>query len=96
MYFPFFEQLERGAKRLCRWFFVTFLFVTKELQNEATVYFASGQTSLRAFEWLSVSKLKATYPGRWKYVMADYIGAYLKLIMLNVLFCIAGIVIAKH
>jgi len=77
--YPVFELIESSVKSLFRWFFVTFLFCTREMQAEAELYFETGTTSFRHFEWLSPTRVRRLYPGRWKFIIADFAGAYLKL-----------------
>lgn len=91
-YFPIFEYLQKMVKDSLKWFFVNLLFCTKELQVESERYFATGQTSFRYFEWLYFNKVREAYPKKWKLIVADFFGAYLKLILIGSL-CIASVFI---
>jgi len=78
-YFPIFELIETSVKNLLTWFFIKFLFFTKELRTEVERYFRTGQTSFRYFEWLSFARMRSLYPRRWKALVIDFAGAYLRL-----------------
>jgi len=80
-YFPIIELIERAIKDSLRWFFNTFLFSTRELRTETELYFQTGETSFRYFEWLNLARMRHAYPERWKIIILDFFGAYLKLFL---------------
>jgi hypothetical protein len=94
MNLPLFELIEKSYKDLFNWVFRTLLFSTTECRCEAERYFTTGRTSFKFLEWLSPGKMRVLYPQRWKAVMADYAGAYLKLVLFGFLVGIGCLVSA--
>ncbi len=91
LYSPLVDMLEKAVKEMFKWFFVNWLFTTRETQNEVRLFFDTGKTKFRHLEWLNIGRLKSTYPARWKYILADFAGAYLKLLLLGALVSLFGI-----
>lgn len=91
MYFPIIEFVERLLRDAGRWFFVNFLFVTREARQESISFFETGRTNLRHFQWLNIGLLRSLYSDRWKYVLADFLGAYFKLATLGAFIIACGL-----
>ncbi len=83
MYPSLLAQLERSARQMLAWFFKTFVFATAELKAETERFFMTGETAFRYFEWLHVAGMRQRYPVRWKLIMADFLAAYFRLVVLG-------------